>query len=216
VLTDHPGLRFYPPFRRVTLLGAAPHDLTRDIQPAVDVVAVRLGLRTQRLLGPVVAGGPKRRTDPLTTSDPLDRQPNVDGQANPVADRHLQGLDAARRVDRHGIDSASHIRRLQRGTRLPRMPAGQLRDISWSFAGRMRDDWRVRRRSRLDAAGLERPLHPGLDAGSRRLYLPIRRSLEPSGSGDLHRFGLGPALPGGVGLPTSEAIVLHLGGGTAK
>ena len=44
--------------------------------------------------------------NPLASGDALDREPDVDGQADAVADRHVQRLDAARRVDRHGIDSA--------------------------------------------------------------------------------------------------------------
>ena len=75
------------------------------------MVAVRLGLRTLPLLGPVVAGGPERRADPLASGDALDREPDVDGQAYAVADRHVQGLDAVPRIDRHGTDSASLIGR---------------------------------------------------------------------------------------------------------
>ena len=71
------------------------------------MVAVRLGLRTLPLFGPVVAGGPERRADPLTPGDPLDREPDVDGQAYAVADEHVPGLDAARQVDRHGINPAT-------------------------------------------------------------------------------------------------------------
>jgi len=71
------------------------------------MVAVRLGLRTRRKLGSVVASGPERRADPLAPGDPLDREPDVDGQAYAVADGHVQRLDAARRVNRHGVNSAT-------------------------------------------------------------------------------------------------------------
>ncbi len=60
-------------------------------------------------LGPVVAGGPERGANLLASDDPLDRHRDVDGQADAVADRHVQGLDAARRVDRHGRVDAIHI-----------------------------------------------------------------------------------------------------------
>ena len=44
----------------------------------------------------------RHRADPLVSGDPLDREPDVDGQAYAVADRHVQGLDAVPRIDRHG------------------------------------------------------------------------------------------------------------------
>ena len=50
--------------------------------------------RAQPLLGPVVAGGPERGANSLTSGDALDRQPDVDRQADAVADRHVQGLEA--------------------------------------------------------------------------------------------------------------------------
>src|SRR4029077_8962504 len=46
------------------------------------MVAVRLGLRTRRLLGPVVAGGPERRTYRLPPGGPPGRGPDRDGPAD--------------------------------------------------------------------------------------------------------------------------------------
>ena len=54
------------------------------------MVTVILGLRTRRLLGPVVARGPERRTDTFASGDPLNRKPDVDGQPYAVGDRHVE------------------------------------------------------------------------------------------------------------------------------
>lgn len=78
-------------------------------QFACSAVAVRLEPWTRRLLGPVVAGGPEGGANTLAPGDALDWQPDVDGQADTVADRHVQRLEPARRVDRHGINSAAHV-----------------------------------------------------------------------------------------------------------
>jgi hypothetical protein len=50
----------------------------------------------------VVPGRPERRANALTSGDPLDREPDVDGQAYALGDRHVQGLKRKRRVNRHG------------------------------------------------------------------------------------------------------------------
>ncbi len=71
-------------------------------------VAVRLRARARPLFGPVVAGGPERGANPLASGNALHREPDVDRQADAVADRHVHGLEALSRVDRHGIDSAIH------------------------------------------------------------------------------------------------------------
>jgi hypothetical protein len=52
------------------------------------------------------AGGPEGGANTLGPVDALDWQPDVDGQADTAADRHLQRLEPARRVDSHGINSA--------------------------------------------------------------------------------------------------------------
>ena len=54
----------------------------------------------------MVAGGPERGADTFASGDTPDRQPDVDGQTDAVADRYVQGLEAPSRVDRHGTDCA--------------------------------------------------------------------------------------------------------------
>ena len=72
-------------------------------QLANRMVTVLLGRRTRRpLLGPVVASGPERRTDTLASADPRNWEPDVDGQPYTVGDRHVEGLNRARRVDHRG------------------------------------------------------------------------------------------------------------------
>jgi hypothetical protein len=70
-----------------TPVGDAPPNSGAGPRLASDMVAVRLGLHTRWPLGSVVAGGSERRTHPLASGDPLDREPDVDGQADAVADR---------------------------------------------------------------------------------------------------------------------------------
>jgi hypothetical protein len=86
---------------------AAWHSYDEPNRPTRPLDHVRRGLRARWLLGPPVAGGPERRADPLAPGGPLNREPDVDGEAYAVADGHVQGLDAARRVDRHGLNSAT-------------------------------------------------------------------------------------------------------------
>jgi hypothetical protein len=45
--------------------------------------------------------------DSIACGNLLDRQPDVDGDPDAVADRHVQRLDTARSVDGHAVDTGT-------------------------------------------------------------------------------------------------------------